>query len=71
MCAKLFHSNIKFLRKISNLTQEKFSEKIGVQKPRYAKWEEGTSQPDIDLLNVLAKCHNISLDDLVNKDFLK
>jgi len=69
MPAQLFHSNIKVLRLGRRLTQKSFSEKIGVEIKRYAKWEEERSQPDIDNLESIASFHNISVDQLLKFDF--
>jgi transcriptional regulator with XRE-family HTH domain len=69
MPAQLFHSNIKVLRLRRKLTQKSFSEKIGVELKRYAKWEEGRSQPDIDNIEAIATVHMISVDQLLHFDF--
>jgi len=71
MSAKLFHANIRILRKKANLSQRQFSEKIGVELKRYAKWEEERSQPDIDNIAKIASAHEINLDTLFNFDFTK
>jgi transcriptional regulator with XRE-family HTH domain len=71
MSAKLFHANIRILRRQAKLSQKQFSEKIGVELKRYAKWEEGRSQPDIDNIEAIAQSHNIPLDVLFNLDFAR
>lgn len=68
MSAIKFHSNIRKLRKNMNLSQREFSKKIGVELKRYAKWEEGRSQPDIDNIELISKAHNITLDQLITTD---
>lgn len=71
MSAQIFHANTKILRIKAKLTQKQFSEKIGVEIKRYAKWEEGRSQPDIDNIAKIANAHEINLDTLFNFDFTK
>ena len=66
MSAQIFHANTKILRIKAKLTQKQFSEKIGVEIKRYAKWEEGRSQPDIDNIEAIAVAHQISVDQLLN-----
>ena len=43
------------IRKMHNLTQVQFAEKIGVSDKTVSKWECGNSVPDIIMLNKLAK----------------
>ena len=68
MCAALLPANLKALRKKTNLSQTKFSELIELQQKRYAKWEEGRCQPDIDSLISIANAHGVKLDDLLTKN---
>lgn len=68
MSAKLFHSNIKILRQQSKLSQSGISDKIEVEAKRYAKWEEGRAQPDIDNIIAIAEAYGISLDKLLRID---
>jgi transcriptional regulator with XRE-family HTH domain len=68
MSAKQFQKNIRALRKKTNLSQKKFSEKISVELKRYAKWEEGRSQPDIDNIESIARTHEITIDELFHLD---
>lgn len=58
--------NIATLRKINKLSQEKFAEKIGVTRQSISKWEKGNSVPDLESCVLIAKCFNVSIDDLVN-----
>jgi len=68
MCAALLPANLKALRKLSNLSQTKFSELIELEQKRYAKWEEGRCQPDIDSIIKIASTHKVSIDDLLMKN---
>lgn len=58
--------NIATLRKINKLSQEEFAEKIGVTRQSISKWEKGDSVPDLESCVLIAKCFNVSIDDLVN-----
>lgn len=58
--------NIAALRKINKLSQEEFAEKIGVTRQSISKWEKGDTVPDLESCVLIAKCFNVSIDDLVN-----
>ncbi|MEG1870377.1 MAG: helix-turn-helix transcriptional regulator, partial [Peptostreptococcaceae bacterium] len=58
--------NIWRLRKLKKITQEQLGEYIGVSKGAISKWESGVSYPDIELLPVLARFFEISIDELLN-----
>lgn len=62
----MFASNIKYLRKKENLSQEEFSERFGVSRQSVAKWENGESTPDIYKCNEIAEYYRITLDILVS-----
>lgn len=67
MLADIFFNNIKILRRNTNLSQASFSKKISIERKRYAKWEEGRCQPDIDNIIAIANEHKISIDELLTK----
>ena len=53
------------LRKSTGLTQEQFSEKLDVSRQAVAKWENGSSIPEIEKLILISKMYNITLDRLI------
>ena len=61
----MISSNIKYLRKKENLTQEEFAERFGVSRQSVAKWENGDSIPDIVKCGEIAEYYEITLDTLV------
>lgn len=58
--------NLSTLRKLNKLTLENVADKIGVSRQAVAKWEAGTSKPDLENCVALAALYKVSLDDLVN-----
>ena len=58
-------SNIRFLRKQENLSQEEFAERFGVSRQSVAKWESGESVPDIMKCREIAEYYDLSIDALV------
>jgi len=61
-------SNIKFLRKQKNLTQEELSKKIGVNRSMIGSYEEGRAKPKLSSIQIIAHYFKIGVDDLINKD---
>lgn len=57
---------IKKYRKVIGLTQEEMANRLGVTTPAVNKWENGNSNPDIELLAPIARLLNISLDTLLS-----
>ena len=62
----VFDSNIRFLRKHENLSQEEFAERFGVSRQSVAKWESGESTPDLFKCREIADYYEISIDTLVS-----
>lgn len=59
-------SVIKKYRKEIGITQEEMANRLGVTTPAVNKWENGNSNPDIELLAPIARLLNISLDTLLS-----
>ncbi len=66
-----FGSIIKDMRKQKNLTQEQFSEVLGVSCQAVSKWETGGSCPDLSLLPIIADYFGVSVDFLLGHDIGK
>lgn len=63
--AKTLGSRIAEARKAHGLTQEEFSEKLGVTAQAVSKWENDISCPDIQLIPKIAKLFEITTDELL------
>ena len=63
--------NIKILRKQKHLTQAKFADKIGVKRSVIGAYEEGRSEPKLNLLQDICRYFKVSIDDLLTKDLEK
>ena len=61
--------NIKFYRKSSGLTQEALGKLLNGRKSLISNYETGYSTPDIFTLIKLADIFDISLDELVGREF--
>ncbi len=56
--------NIQRLRRVAHLSQEDLAEKIGVARQTVAKWENGTTVPDIYACMAMADVFEVTLDTL-------
>ncbi len=64
-----FSNNLKFLREKSEKSQKDMAADLGFKSPsRLNNYERGHSKPEIDVLIVISKKFNVSIDDLLNKD---
>ncbi len=63
----IFCKNLKECRKVSGLTQKQVAERLNVVESCYANWEQGRTEPNIDMLRKLSLILNVSVDDLINE----
>ena len=59
-------NNLKEIRELYGSTQEAVASAINVNRVTVANWENGNSNPDIELLAPIARLLNISLDTLLS-----
>ncbi len=53
------------LRRQAGFTQEVLGEKIGVTNKTISRWENGNYMPDIEMLQLLAREFNVSINELL------
>ncbi len=63
-----FSQNLYFLRISEKMSQKELADKLYVSNKTVSKWERGVCEPDLQTLNSIAQCFNVSVDDLLNKD---
>ncbi|HEV7381375.1 MAG TPA: helix-turn-helix transcriptional regulator [Dyadobacter sp.] len=61
-------SNIKYLRKLSGLTQEQFANKIDIKRSLLGAYEEARANPNLTNLENMASAFGISVDILIKSD---
>jgi transcriptional regulator with XRE-family HTH domain len=61
-------ANIKHLRTLKKLSQERFADELGWSRSMIGSYEEGRSEPSIDRLIDLSNYFNIPIDILVRND---
>lgn len=62
---KLFCNNLKEARKACGLTQKQVANALNIVESCYANWEQGRTEPNIEMLRNLSKILKISIDDLI------
>lgn len=58
------------LRKEKDLTQEQLGEKLGVTNKTISRWENGNYMPDIQMLSLLSKEFDVSINELISGERL-
>ena len=57
--------NIKKLRTDKKLTQDALAEKINVTRQTISSWENGRTQPDIDMLELLSSALEVGIEEII------
>ena len=61
-----FCNNLKEARRTCNLTQKQVATALNVVESCYANWEQGRTEPNIEMLRKLGEILKIDIDDLIN-----
>lgn len=64
-------NNIAYLRKKIGLSQEGLAEKLNLSRQAIAKWENGSSEPNVSALVKMSDLFGISIDKLILKQYCK
>lgn len=65
---EIVNKNIKYIRKLKNLTQEAFAEQLGIKRSSLGAYEEGRARPNQNTLTTISKKYNLTLDQLITED---
>lgn len=63
-----FKNRLTELRKQNFLSQREMAQKLGISQPSYVRYENGTAQPNLDRLIMIADIFDVSLDYLVGRE---
>ena len=64
----MLKDNLIMLRNMHGLSQEEISEKIGISRQAYAKWESGATVPDVEKCKALADFYGVTVDSLLKTE---
>lgn len=67
----LFSDNIRHLRQKKEVSQSAVAESIAITRDRLAKYEEGKSQPPLEILVKISHYYHVSIDLLLTADIRK
>lgn len=61
----MYYKRLKDLREDNDFTQKEIAEKLKISRPQYSLYETGKRDIPADLLSILAKIYNTSIDFIV------
>ena len=61
----MVNENIKIFRERKNFTQAELADKLCVTRQAVSNWENGKTEPDIDMLNKIASVLEVSVEELI------
>lgn len=67
----ILSDNMRFLRGKQKLSQQKVADELKITRGRYAKYEDGSSEPPIEILQRISKFFHVSIDLMVGVDVRK
>lgn len=61
----MYYKRLKDLREDNDYTQKMIAEKLKISRPQYSLYETGKRDIPVDLLSILAKLYNTSIDFII------
>lgn len=65
------NKNVKYLRELKKIPQNRMAEELEINQSTLAKWENGTRQITLDWAISLAAYFSIPIGDFISKDLKK
>jgi len=65
------YSNLKYLREQLKLSQNMFSQLLGINVSNICRWENKKNGMSLDMANIISEKLNIPLPILIGEDFVK
>lgn len=66
-----FSENLKNIRHNAGISQEKLSDMCNIARSSISKYENGSQQPSLEVLEKLCECLKVSSDELLGIDHFK
>lgn len=60
--------NLKKLRKQYKLSQEELAKELNISRQAISRWEIGKTEPDIKMIQKIAKFYNVSIEELLSDE---
>jgi len=61
-------SNLKYLRRKKNLTQQQFADLMGIKRASVGAYEEDRAEPKYELLKKIAEYYELTMDELAHEE---
>lgn len=56
---------LKSIRKNNNLTQDEMAERLHITRQAVSRWENGTTEPNMESLKLISKEFNVSINTIL------
>lgn len=66
-----FGSYLKMQRELAGLSQSELAKKTGLTQATISRWEDDLRIPNIENCLILANFYNISIDELIGREYHK
>lgn len=60
--------NLRYLRAQKNCSQQQIANDLIISRGRYSKYEDGKSEPPLDILKLISQYFEVSIDLLISID---
>lgn len=64
----MLKENLIMLRNMHGFSQEEIAGRIGISRQAYAKWESGSTVPDVEKCSLIAELYGITIDSLIKDE---
>ena len=64
---QIFQKRLKYERKNAGYTQQNMATMLGITQPSYIRYENGTSEPSLETLAMIADIFDVSVDYLLGR----
>ena len=64
----MLKENLVMLRNLHGFSQEEIADRIGISRQAYAKWEKGSTVPDVEKCAALARVYGTTVDGLLRTE---
>ena len=64
---EIFHKRLEELRRENRLTQQHMADLLGIKQPSYARYEDGSCEPNLERLVIIADTFGVTVDYLLGR----
>ena len=64
----ILSENLRYLRAQKEFSQQQVANELIISRARYSKYEEGKSEPPLDIMQRISRYHQVSIDLMLSAD---